>query len=51
MRRLREAYLLYGKMKLQYLLAAEGVHVSASKIVRILASLARRRLLVDPPTM
>lgn len=49
--RLREAHPRFGKMKLQYLLAAEGIHLSASAIGRILVSLKRRRLLIEPLTV
>jgi len=49
--RLRDAYPRYGKMKLWVLLNREGIHVSPSAIGRILVSLKRRRLLIEPRTV
>lgn len=46
--RLRTAYPRYGKVKLRVLLAAEAMVVSASTIGRILGSLRRRQLLIEP---
>ncbi len=45
---LRQQYPRLGKDKLHHLLTARGIGLSASMIGRILASLRRRRLLVDP---
>lgn len=47
-RDLRQAHPRYGKCKLQHLLAAQGIELSASMIGRILASLRRRQLLREP---
>ncbi len=46
--RLRNAYPRYGKAKLRWLLDAEGIALAESRIGRILVSLKRRRLLVEP---
>jgi transposase InsO family protein len=50
-RRLRETFPRYGKLKLQVLLAVEDLMLSASMIGRILASLRRRNLLIEPRTV
>lgn len=47
-RAMRERWPRTGKAKLAVLLAADGVVLSASMVGRILASLRRRRLLVEP---
>jgi transposase InsO family protein len=47
-KRLRERYPAWGKLKLVVLLAAEGVHLSASRVGRILSYLRRTRQLVEP---
>jgi putative transposase len=46
--RRRHVHPRFGKLKLQVLLAAEGIHLSASTIGRILGSLRRRKLLIEP---
>ena len=45
---MRERYPRAGKVKLVHLLAAEGTTISASMVGRILTSLRRRRLLIEP---
>lgn len=45
---LRTVHPRFGKMKLAVLLATEGLVLSASTIGRILASLKRRQLLIEP---
>jgi putative transposase len=45
---LREAHPRYGKDKLHYLLAQQGVRLSASMIGRILRSARQRNLLIEP---
>lgn len=45
---LREAHPRFGKDKLHYLLAQQGIRLSASMIGRILASARRRHLLIEP---
>lgn len=47
-RRLRERYPFWGKMKLVVLLAREGLVLSASRVGRILGHLKRTRQLVEP---
>lgn len=47
-RRLRERYPFWGKMKLVVLLLREGLVLSASKVGRILGYLKRSRQLVEP---
>jgi len=49
-RALREARPRTGKAKLAVLLRGQGVLLGVSMVSRILASLRRRRLLVEPPT-
>jgi len=49
-RALREAWPRTGKAKLAHLLAGQGIALSVSMVGRILASLRRRRLLVEPAT-
>lgn len=49
-RRLRQAHPRFGKRKLAVLLAMEGIHLSTSTIGRILGSLKRRHLLIEPVT-
>lgn len=46
--RLRHAHPCFGKAKLAVLLAAEGITLYASTIGRILTSLKRRNLLIEP---
>jgi transposase InsO family protein len=48
---LREAHSRFGKVKLHHLLARQGIHLSISMIGRILASLRRRNLLIEPHAM
>jgi transposase len=45
---LRERYPAWGKLKLVVLLARQGIHLSASRVGRILAYLKRTRQLVEP---
>ena len=45
---LRQQYPRYGKDKLRWLLAQRGMVLSASMIGRLLASLRRRQLLIEP---
>lgn len=45
---LRERFPRTGKAKLVHLLRAQGVRLAASTIGRIVASLTRRRLLIEP---
>lgn len=45
---LRQQHPYYGKAKLHHLLRAKGIVLSESTIGRILASLTRRRLLIEP---
>lgn len=47
--RLRHLHRRAGKAKLQVLLVAEGIDLSESNIGRILASLTKRGLLIEPP--
>ena len=47
-RRLRERYPFWGKMKLAILLAREGLILSASRVGRILGYLKRSRQLLEP---
>jgi len=49
-RALRETWPRTGKAKLAHLLAGQGITLSVSMVGRILASLRRRRLLVEPLT-
>jgi transposase InsO family protein len=49
-RALREAWPRTGKAKLAHLLAGQGTMLSVSMVGRILASLRRRRLLIEPLT-
>jgi putative transposase len=46
--RLREVHPRFGKVKLHYLLAQQGIDLSVSMIGRILASARRRNLLIEP---
>jgi hypothetical protein len=46
--RIRTAHPRYGKQRIRILLAREGMPLSASAIGRILASLRRRQLLIEP---
>lgn len=47
-RTVRERYPAWGKLKLVVLLARQGVHLSASRVGRILSYLKRTRQLVEP---
>jgi putative transposase len=49
--RVRNAHPRYGKQRIRILLAREGITLSASAIGRILASLRRRTLLIEPRTV